>query len=159
MAGPFTIDASVFINAFNPYEEGHEESHRLLGAIQKRAIPMIVPTLVLPEVAATIARGRNDTILGHKFADALVRLPYLYLVNLDKTTASTASEIAAAHRLRGADAVYAAVAWRFGAELVTRDRQQRDRAAAVLTVHSPSQALAHTLGETTEDPGVPTSGS
>jgi hypothetical protein len=26
MAGPFTIDASVFINAFNPYEEGHEDS-------------------------------------------------------------------------------------------------------------------------------------
>jgi predicted nucleic acid-binding protein len=157
MAGPFTIDASVFINAFNPYEEGHEDSHRLLGAIQGRAIPMIVPTLVLPEVAATIARGRNDGVLGYQFADALGRLPYLYLVDLDKATASKASEIAAAHRLRGADAVYAAVAWRFGAELVTRDRQQRDRVAAVLTVHSPAQALAQTLGEETEYPATPTS--
>jgi hypothetical protein len=52
MASTFTVDASVFLNAFNPYEAGHEESHRLLGHLQAQAWPVIVPTLLLPEVAA-----------------------------------------------------------------------------------------------------------
>jgi len=28
MGGPYTVDASVFLNAFNPYETGHDESQR-----------------------------------------------------------------------------------------------------------------------------------
>jgi len=45
VASTYTIDASVFLNAFNPYEVGHEESHRLLARLQEQAVPIIVPTL------------------------------------------------------------------------------------------------------------------
>jgi hypothetical protein len=37
--GPFTVDASVFLNAFNPYEKGHEDSHRFLARVQGRSGP------------------------------------------------------------------------------------------------------------------------
>ena len=40
---------------------------------------------------------------------------------------------------------YAAVAWRFGTELVTRDREQRERVAELMNVHTPAEALAHIL--------------
>lgn len=118
MSNTFTVDASVFLNAFNPYEEGHQDSQRLLARMQDRALPIIVPTLLLPEIAAAIGRGRDDTALAQQAAD-----------------------VAAQHRLRGSDAVYAAVALRFGSTLITLDREQRDRVSSVITARYPDEAL------------------
>lgn len=75
MARPFTVDASVFLNAFNPSEAGHAESQRALAWLQEQATPIIVPTLVLPKVAATIRRVRGDAALARDFVSALSRLP------------------------------------------------------------------------------------
>ena len=142
MASTYTVDASVFLNAFNPYEAGHEDSHRLLARLQQQAVPIIVPTLLLPEVAAAISRGREDEELARGFAAALERLPHLVWVPLDTTLAHQAAGVAAQFRLRGSDAVYAAVALRFGATLVTLDREQRERVAEVLAARTPAEALA-----------------
>ena len=142
MAKTYTIDASVFLNAFNPYEEGHEDSHRLLAHLQEHAIPIIVPTLLLPEVAAAVSRGRQDETLAREFALALGRLPHLIMIPLDDTLAHQALDVAAGYRLRGSDAVYAAVALRFGSTLVTLDQEQQERIAAVITARHPPQVLA-----------------
>ena len=142
MAHPYTIDASVFLNAFNPAEAGHAESHQLLALLQAQALPIMVPTLVLPEVAATISRVRGDAKLARTFANQLSRLPNVMLITLDHQLAQQAAEAAAQHRLRGSDAVYAAVALRFGAVLVTLDREQHYRVTAVLTSYYPAEALA-----------------
>lgn len=144
MARTYTIDASVFINAFNPVERGHAESRRLLARLRDQAAPTIVSTLVLLEVAAAIRRGRNDESLARRFAAALGRLPYLVLVPLDQTLARQASNVAALYSLRGSDAVYAAVALRFGSSLITVDREQRERFDPALTVRTPAKALAET---------------
>jgi predicted nucleic acid-binding protein len=141
MATTYTVDASVFLNAFNPYEAGHEESHRLLAQMQDEAVPIIVPTLLLPEVAAAVSRGRDDAELARRFSANLRHLPHLFLVPLDQTLADQAADIAAQHRLRGSDAVYAAVALRFGSTLVTLDREQRERVAAVIPTCLPAEAL------------------
>lgn len=143
MAALYTIDASVFLNAFNPFEEGYQDSRRLLALLQEQAAPIIVPTLLLPEVAAAIARGRDDAELARRFAATLKRLPHLLWVPLDETLAQQAAEVAAQYRLRGSDAVYAAVALRFGSTLVSLDRQQRERVARVI----PAQEPAGLLGE------------
>jgi len=142
VAVTFTVDASVFLNGFNPYEPGHEESRRLLVQMQERAVPIIVPTLLLPEVAAAVSRGREDAELARQFAATLRRLPHLVLVPLDETLAAQAADVAAQHRLRGSDAVYAAVALRFGSTLVTLDREQRERVAGVIPARLPTEALA-----------------
>lgn len=141
MANTYTVDASVFLNAFNPYEAGHGESHRFLARLQELAIPIIVPTLLLPEVAAAISRGREDGALAREFVAALSRLPHLTMIPLDSTLAHQAADVAAQHCLRGSDAVYAAVALRFGSTLVTLDREQRERVVAVLTTRYPSEVL------------------
>jgi len=56
---------------------------------------------------------------------------------VDETVADLASDVAADHHLRGSDAIYAAVALRFGTELVTLDRQQRERLSKLLRVTEP----------------------
>ena len=141
MAGPYTVDASVFLNAFNLSEAGHADSNRFLSLLQTQAIPTIAPTLLLPEVSAAISRGRQDANLALAFARTLSRLPHLILVPLDVALAQQAVEVAAQHRLRGSDAVYAAVALRFGSPLVTLDREQRARIDKVLVTSTPADML------------------
>jgi predicted nucleic acid-binding protein len=138
----YSVDASVFVNAFNPHETGHAASLRVLGAIQERGDPIIVPALLLPEVASAIARVNDDTAAAIEYVDAIAGLPNVTLVTLTSAVARQAADLAATHRLRGADAVYVAVSLRYGTVLVTRDGEQRSRGAAVVTCQTPEQALA-----------------
>jgi len=142
MPAIFTVDASVFLNAFNPYEAGHADSNRFLVYLQEQAIPIIVPYLILPEVAAAISRGSGNMEWAREFASKLERLPHLVLVPLDAVLARQAVDVAAGHCLRGSDAVYVAVALRFGSVMATLDREQHDRAAGALTIYYPAEALA-----------------
>ena len=64
------------------------------------------------------------------------------MIPLNDTLAHQAASVAAQYRLRGGDAVYAAVALRFGSTLVTLDREQRNRVGAALTACYPSEALS-----------------
>ena len=141
MTGPLVIDASVFLNAFNPGEAGHETSKGILAKLQANGVPLIAPTLLLPEIAAAIRRGQDNPTLARQFATALTHLPHLTLVPLDQLLAQQAMDIAALYRLRGIDSVYAAVAQRFACPLVTLDRQQHDRVAAALKTYYPAELL------------------
>jgi len=142
MPGPFAIDASVFLNAFIPSESGSEMSKEMLARLQSQAVPMIAPVLLLPETAAAISRGQNNPELARQFAGTLQRLPHLVLIPLDQVLTQQSLDIAAIHRLRGSDAVYAAVAQRFACPLITLDREQHDRAASVLQTYYPSELLS-----------------
>lgn len=137
----YTVDASVFVSAFNPQEDGHAESLAILAAIHEDGDPVIVPTLLLPEIASAVARASGDTDGALEYAGAAAALSHLTLVSLTATTARQAAELAAAHRLRGADAVYVNVALRYGTTLVSRDEQQRLRASAAVACQTPGEAL------------------
>ena len=137
----YTVDASVFVNAFNPHEEGHAASLHILAAIQERGDPVIVPTLLVPEIAAAVARATDDSASALQYAMAAAALPHLTVVSLTAAVARQAADLAATHRLRGADAVYVAVARRYGTTIVSRDDEQRTRAAAVVTCQTPEEAL------------------
>ena len=92
-------------------------------------------------MAAAVSRGREDADLAKEFAAALGRLPHLILVPLDITLTQLAANLGAQYRLRGSDAVYAAVAQRFGSTLITLDRQQRMRLQDVVPTRYPVEAL------------------
>jgi predicted nucleic acid-binding protein len=138
----YTIDASVFVNAFNPHEDGHAQSLQILTTIQERGDPVIAPTLLLAEVASAVARASDDSAGALQYANATAALPHLTLVTLTPAMARQAAELAATHRLRGADAVYLAVARRYGTTLVSRDDKQRSRGSAVARCQTPEEALA-----------------
>lgn len=137
----YTLDASIFVNAFNPHEEGHAASLQILSAIQDRGDPVIVPTLLVAEIAAAVARATEDSVGALQYALATAALPQLTLVPLTAAVARQAAELAATHRLRGADAVYVAVARRYGTTIVSRDQEQRTRGGAVVTCQTPEEAL------------------
>jgi len=137
----YTVDASVFVNAFNPHEEGHAESLAILGTIQERGDPVIAPTLLLPEIASAVARASDDSAGSLDYANATAALAHLTLVSVSSAMARQAAELAAAHRLRGADAVYVAVARRYGTTLVSRDEEQRTRGSAAVSCQTPEEAL------------------
>jgi predicted nucleic acid-binding protein len=137
----YTIDASVFVNAFNPHEDGHAQSLEILTTIQERGDPVIAPTLLLAEVASAVARASDDSTGALQYANATAALPHLTLVTLTPAMARQAAELAATHRLRGADAVYLAVARRYGTTLVSRDDEQRSRGSVVARCQTPEEAL------------------
>ena len=141
-ASRYTIDASVFVNAFNPHEDGHARSLELLAAIREAGDAVLVPSLMVAEVASAVSRASGDAAAALEYALAAAALPHITLVSLTPQLAGQAAELAATHRLRGADAVYVAVARRYGATLVSRDEEQRARGAAVTTCRTPEQALA-----------------
>ena len=120
---------------------GSLEGTSLRAQLQEPATPIIVPPLLLPAGAAAVSRGRDDEDLAREFAAALRRLPHLVLIPRDMTLAQQAADIAAGYRLRGSDAVYVAVALRFGSTLVTLDREQRERVAEALTARYPAEVL------------------
>jgi predicted nucleic acid-binding protein len=64
------------------------------------------------------------------------------LANLDATLAQRAAQVAARHRLKGADAIYVAVAEAFDASLVTGDGEMLERGASIVNTLSPDQWLA-----------------
>ena len=137
MNTPVTIDASVFVSAFTPSEPAHPESKAFMLDVREHSIPIIVPVLVLPEISAALSRGQNKPELGLAFVQELRKFPNTTFVDVDDGIANLAVEIAAKHRLRGSDAVYAAVALRFGTELVTLDREQLERLPKVVSVRKP----------------------
>ena len=139
----FTIDASVHVNGLNPAEEESAESQAFLEQVFRRPWPVFSPTLLLVEVAAAVARVFDDAKQGLSVARAMRGLPGQIWVPLDEVLAREAARLAAERRLRGADAVYAAVALRYETMLVTRDRQQLERLRPALPVLTPAEALDH----------------
>ena len=137
MNAPITIDASVFVSAFTPTEPAHQASKTFMLNMREQAVPIIVPVLVLPEISAALARGQGKPELGKAFVHELRNFPNTTFIDVDEGVANLAVDVAANNRLRGSDAVYAAVALRFGTELITLDREQLDRLPEVLSVRSP----------------------
>jgi predicted nucleic acid-binding protein len=137
MNTPVTIDASVFVSAFIPTEPSHQVSREFMLRVRKQAIPIIVPFLLLPEISAALARGHGKPEAAKAFVLELKNLPNIAFVDLDESAADLAIDIAANNRLRGSDAVYGAVALRFGTELITLDKEQLNRLKKLLPVHMP----------------------
>lgn len=147
----YTVDASVWVNGFDQREPGHESSRELLEVLRARGLPIIEPMLVLAEVAGAIGRTRQDASGAQAFATALSQLPTVTMLPIDAAIGQRALELAAQHGLRGADAVYAAVALHAGCILISLDNEHLTRLAGVVTVQTPQIALAN-LSQPQEEP-------
>jgi predicted nucleic acid-binding protein len=136
------LDASVFVADAVTAEAAHTDANSLLEALAARGVPILAPCIVMPEVAAALARGVDDPQLASQATGLYRRWPGLELVPVDEALAELAVGIAAEQRIRGCDAVYVALAlWR-GATLISLDRQQRLRTPPEVKVATPREALA-----------------
>lgn len=131
-----TIDASVFVNAFSSTETGSDKSFEFISRLKEQNIPMILPILVLPEIAAAIARKQGNPEASLRLVKEIKSLPAITFIDVDDSIVQLAIDIAANNRLRGSDAIYAAVALRFGTELITLDDEQLERLSKVVAVRA-----------------------
>jgi predicted nucleic acid-binding protein len=137
-----TIDSSVFVSAARPSEIGQAESTAFLSWVRNARPRLFLPTLVMAEVAAAFSRTGSRPGLAQQYSMAIGQLPNTVMVVLDEGLARQAAALGAQHKLRGADAVYLASAALFAAELVTLDREQLKRGAAIVQTLTPAGFLA-----------------
>jgi predicted nucleic acid-binding protein len=131
------VDASVWIALFKSDEPDHKASRAWLAGAQRRNEVLVAPAIVLAEVAAALSRGLGNLMLAHRAMDLLVSVHSVRPFPVTEALALRAGQIAAEHRIRGCDAVYVALAHQLAMPLVTLDRQQRERGAAVVETQTP----------------------
>jgi predicted nucleic acid-binding protein len=95
-------------------------------------LSITIPSLALVEVAGSISRTRRRPDRAASFADTIAHLPHVTVVALSPELTAIAVQLAARHALRGADAVYAAVALNAGCTLITLDGEHLARLANVV---------------------------
>ncbi|MHB8869379.1 MAG: type II toxin-antitoxin system VapC family toxin [Thermoleophilia bacterium] len=139
--GPITVDASVFLSANNVAEPRQPESLHFLRLLGAGTQPVVLPTLVIPEVGASAYRISGNAETAMSLALSIAQMPGVIFVPLDEHMAEESMEIALESALKGSDAIYAATARRFGATLVTLDQQQRTRLPEDVRVLYPVEAL------------------
>ena len=138
MNGYIVVDASVWVARLVAGDVFHQTSLRWLDEQRQGGRRFLSPGLLLAEVAGAISRRSADRDLARRAVAALRDLPSLRLVSMDDALVQHAAELAAEYGLRGTDAFYVAVAARLGAPLATLDEDQRQRAANLVAVESPS---------------------
>lgn len=131
------MDASVWVSRLVAGDVHHARTRRWFERQDREASLLVVPALMLPEVAGAIARRTGDARLARRAMDRLLRLANLRLIPLDRVLAGSAASLAAGLKLRGTDAIYVAVAQLLNLPLVTWDREQLARAGGAVTASKP----------------------
>jgi predicted nucleic acid-binding protein len=134
-----TIDASVFVSAARPSEKNFPLSYRFLRNAKGSTI--FCPTLVLVECGAAIARPTGDSILSERMINLIKNFPGMKQVPLHLPLALRGAEIAVQNRLRGADAVYVAVAEECSSTLISWDEEMLQRCPETVLALTPQKWL------------------
>ena len=125
------VDASVWLSYLIESDVNHPISRRWLSGVLSEGEAIAAPVLLLAEIGGAIARQTGNPTLSRKTIDRLLAIPTLRLVSLDHGVGIQAARIAAAQRLRGADASYVAIAAALDVPLVSWDKEQVARAGTV----------------------------
>jgi len=131
------IDASVYVALINEREVGHASSWAWFQQAQSEEELIVAPVILLSEVASAVSRGSGDPAVAHQVVEQLKRANIVELVAVTPPLAERAADIAADTKIRGCDAIYVALAEQLNDDLVTLDRQQLERGAAVVTTRKP----------------------
>lgn len=131
------VDASVYVALINSHEEAHAVSWVWLREVFDGGEEISAPAILVTEVAAAISRGLGQPALAWRAVQQILSRNVVELVPVVIPMAERAADIAIDHRIRGADALYVALAEHRRDELVTLDRQQLERGAAVVPTRRP----------------------
>jgi predicted nucleic acid-binding protein len=131
------VDASVWVAYFHEADPAHARSFTWVENAIAAGETLVAPSLLLAEVAGALRRisGRPET--AAEIVEHLLTVERLDLVELDRPRALRAAEVAATTALRGAAAVYLALAVERGDVLISVDRRQRERGSQAAKVRVP----------------------
>jgi predicted nucleic acid-binding protein len=130
-------DASLWVSRFLTDDTFHKASHSWLRKTLAAGLTIVAPTHLLAEVAGAVARRTGSSQLGYKIAQQIRRVPTMQLVAIGVDLGEFAAEIASVYRLRGADALYVAVAYQLRMPLVSWDQEQVRRVAGFVDAYTP----------------------
>lgn len=134
-------DASLWVSRFLPDDDFHEVSRAWLESSVDAGLSLFAPTHVLAEVAGAVARRTGRTQLGYAVAQRIQQVPTMQLVAISVELGEFAAEVASNYRLRGGDALYAAVAHHLNVPLVSWDREQITRVAGFVPAYRPDERI------------------
>ncbi len=126
-----TIDANIWVAAFDSRDHFHARSANFLRAAARDDLRLHGPAFVTLEVSCAIARRAGDSAVGALVEQRLRAHPALALHPLDDRFLEIARELGVQLLLRGSDALYAATAKLLGAPLITWDDELVVRAGAL----------------------------
>ena len=135
------VDASVWVANVLEVDTHHEISLAFMHRFVKERQTATLPLLVWAEIAGAVARRTGDTDRGLKVATMISAQTWVRGVPLDAALANESMRLAAKLRLRGADAIYVALAATYREPLITLDSEMLERARAVAEVFTPEQGL------------------
>ena len=138
----YTLDANVLNRDADERDPDYVVCHALVERLHAARQRIIVPAIILAEIAGSLSRFYHDPMRARLYAASVAALPNLTLVTIDAVLAGEASNLAADYALRGMDAIYVVVAQQYGCTLITLDAEVRQRASAVVIVQTPAEALA-----------------
>ena len=134
------IDASVWVSRLVPQDVNHRASRLYLKQQAAQGQRLIAPVILLTEVAGAIARRTGSSQLARQAIDQMLQIPALHIVAIDHQLGQTATNLAAKLYLRGTDAIYVALAYRLGIDLVSWDKEQLERAGKLIQATTPEIA-------------------
>ena len=137
----YVVDASVWAGWLILDDLYHDPSRHWISTAARQGEPLYAPLLVLAEVAGAVARRTGLSELGTQAVSLVRHLPDAQLVPVDTELAQLGAQLAAALRLRGADALYVALARRLSIPLITWDQEQWERGRPLVAVLNPQDIL------------------
>jgi len=137
MTTAVVIDASVWVTRFLASDPQSQACASLIANQVATGQLLIGPAILLPEVCGAISRRTGKPKLAEKAKQLMQDTPGFRLVPVNAPLAKAAAQLASDHGLRGADAVYAAVAEHLKIPLVSLDHEHLTRAARVIVVLKP----------------------
>ena len=136
-----TVDSSVFIAALRPTEPSHIHCRRLFEQVIEGRFEVFVPYSVLLEVVAAVFRRTGSRTFAHTVQTQLLKASSLHFVDLVKSRACQASELATKVGLRGMDALVLQVAHEMDAVLVTLDEELAETAKGLVSIRPVSSLM------------------
>jgi len=134
------VDASVWVRALMPQEEHHESSKRFLQRTIRRGVMIHAPVLVPIEVGASIIRRTHDHTRARQVVRDMLAMPLMTVYPVDTPLMLRSIRLAFTCKLRGADAIYAALADALQMPLVSWDGEHLQRASTHIAVYTTDTA-------------------
>ena len=133
------LDASVWVSASIPDDVHHQPTRAWLAGLPVTET-LVSSALGLVETAGAVSRRTGSATLARQIVAAIEQLPNVIIVIPDAELWTRSVQNAAGRGLRGADAMYVALAEALGLPLATWDADQRIRAEPRVRVITPTRA-------------------
>jgi predicted nucleic acid-binding protein len=131
------VDASVWVARFITTDPYSAACAAFIASQAETGQLLISPAILLPEVCGAISRRTGAPALAERCRDIMLRTSGLRLVSINSRLAEAAAQLALDHGLRGADAIYVAVADLMRIPLISLDREHLEKAGRVVVARRP----------------------